>query len=133
MDGVRRTISLNYRDITQFTSGASDFSTTTAGASINYGYPISEFQSLSFGLSYQRSELLSSTTSTQQSQDWVANNGNPFIENIGGGVVFFGTEFDAYEMVAGWTYDSRNRAIFATRGMRHQVFVSGTVPGSGNA
>ena len=130
MDGVRRTISINYRDITQFTSAASDFSTTTAGASIDYGYPISEFQSLSFGLAYQRSELLSSTSSTRQSQDWVANNGNPFVEDVGGGIVFFGTEFDAYELLAGWTYDSRNRALFATRGMRHQFFVSGTVPGS---
>lgn len=130
MDGVRRTISLNYRDITQFTSAASDFSTTTAGASIDYGYPISEFQSLSFGLAYQRSELLSSTSSTRQSQEWVANNGNPFIEDVGGGIVFFGTEFDTYELLAGWTYDSRNRALFATRGMRHQLFVSGTVPGS---
>jgi outer membrane protein insertion porin family len=130
MDGVRRTVSVNYRDITQFTSAASDFSTTTAGASIDYGYPISEFQSLSFGLSFQRAELLSSTSSTQQSQDWVANNGNPFIQDIGGGAVFFGTKFDAYEMIAGWTYDSRNRALFATRGMRHQLFVTGTVPGS---
>jgi outer membrane protein insertion porin family len=73
---------------------------------------------------------LSSTNSTQQSQDWVANNGNPFIEDIGGGAVFFGTEFDTYELIAGWTYDSRNRAIFATRGTRHQVFFSAAVPGS---
>src|SRR5210317_2356848 len=107
MDGVRRTVSVNYRDITQFTSAASDFSTTTAGASIDYGYPISEFQSLSFGLSFQRAELLSSTSSTQQSQDWVANNGNPFLQDIGGGAIFFGTQFDAYELIAGWTYDSR--------------------------
>ena len=133
MDGVRRTVGINYRNITQFTSSSSDFSTTTAGASIDYGYPLSEFQSLSFGLSYQRSELLSSTTSTQQSQDWVANNGNPFIEDIGGGAVFFGTKFDTYELIAGWTYDSRNRALFATRGARHQIFVSTAVPGMGEA
>jgi outer membrane protein insertion porin family len=130
IDGVRRTVGINYRDITQFTSAASDFSTTTAGASIDYGYPISEFQSVSLGLIYQRSELLSSTSSTRQSQDWVANNGNPFVEDVGGGIVFFGTKFDAFELVAGWTYDSRNRALFATRGMRHQLFLSGTVPGS---
>ena len=130
IDGVRRTIGVNYRDITQFTSAASDFSTTTAGASIDYGYPISEFQSVSLGLMYQRSELLSSTSSTRQSQQWVANNGNPFVEDVGGGIVFFGTQFDAFELVAGWTYDSRNRALFATRGMRHQLFLSGTVPGS---
>jgi len=130
IDGVQRTVGLNYRDITQFTSGASDFSTTTAGATLNYSYPLSEFQSLTFGVSYQRSELLSSTSSTTQSQEWVANNGNPFIQDVGGGIIFFGTKFSAYELLLGWTYDSRNRALFATRGMRHQVFVSGAVPGS---
>jgi len=130
MDGVHRTLSINYRDITQFTSAASDFSTTSAGATVDYGYPISEFQRLSFGLTYQHSELLSSTNSTQQAQDWVANNGDPFIQNLGNGAVFFGTEFDTVELIAGWSYDSRNRSIFATRGTRQQFFLSAAVPGS---
>lgn len=130
MDGVRRTLSVNYRDITQFTSAASDFSTTSAGATVDYGYPISEYQTLSFGGTYQHSELLSSTNSTQQAQDWVANNGNPFVEDIGNGAVFFGTEFDTFELIAGWTYDSRNRALFANRGTRQQLFLSMAVPGS---
>jgi len=130
MDGVRRTLGVNFRNITQFTSSSSDFSTTTAGASVDYGYPLSEFQTLSFGLSFQRAELLSSTGSTAQSQEWVANNGNPFIEDVGGGIVFFGTKFDTYELIMGWTYDSRNRALFATRGTRHQIFLSSAVPPS---
>ncbi len=130
MDGVRRTLSINYRDITQFTSAASDFSTTSAGATVDYGYPISEYQTLSFGGTYQHSELFSSTNSTQQAQDWVANNGNPFVEDIGNGAVFFGTEFDTFELIAGWTYDSRNRALFANRGTRQQLFLSMAVPGS---
>jgi len=130
MDGVRRTLSVNYRDVTQFTSATSDFSTTSAGATVDYGYPISEYQSLSFGATYQHSELLSSTNSTQQAQHWVANNGNPFIEDVGGGAVFFGTEFDTFELIAGWTYDSRNRALFANRGTRQTLFLSATAPGS---
>jgi outer membrane protein insertion porin family len=130
MDGIRRTVSVNYRDITQFTSAASDFSTTSAGGTVDYGYPISEYQTLSFGLTYQHSELLSSTNSTQQAQDWVANNGNPFVENVGNGAVFFGTEFDTFELIAGWTFDSRNRAIFANRGTRQQIFLSYAIPGS---
>ena len=130
MDGVHRTLSVNYRDITQFTSAASDFSTTSAGATVDYGYPISEYQRLSFGLTFQHSELLSSTNSTQQAQDWVANNGDPFIEDFGNGVVFFGTEFNTVELVAGWSYDSRNRSLFATRGTRQQFFLSAAIPGS---
>ena len=130
MDGVRRTLSVNYADITQFSSAASDFSTTTAGASVDYGYPISEYQTLSFGLTAQHAELLASTSSTQQAQDWVSNNGNPFVENIGSGVIFFGTEFNTFELLGGWTFDSRNRALFANRGTRQRFFVSVTTPGS---
>ena len=130
IDGVRRTMGVNFRDITQFTSAASDFSTTSAGATVDYGYPISEFQNLSYGLNYQHAELLASTRSTQQAQDWVLNNGEPFIENVGSGGVFFGTVYDSVELVLGWTFDSRNRALFANRGTRQQVVLSVTIPGS---
>jgi len=130
MDGVRRTMSVNYRDITQFTSASSDFSTTTFGASVDYGYPITEYQTLSFGLNWQRAELLSSTNSTLQAQDWVRNNGNPFLIDGDETNGFFGTRFNTYELLAGWSFDSRNRGLFATRGTRQQLFVSMAVPGS---
>jgi len=130
MDGVRRTVSLNYRDITQFTSAASDFSTTSAGATVDYGYPISEFQTLSFGATFQHSELVASETSTQQAQDWVLNNGNPYVQGESYYGTIFGTTFDTVELIAGWTYDSRNRALFANRGTRQQLYLSFAAPGS---
>lgn len=130
MNGVRRTVTVNHRDITQFVSGASDFSTTSSGASLEYGFPISEYQSLSLGVAYQRAELLASTSSTRQAQDWVQNNGNPFSEDIGGGLTFFGTDFDSVELIGGWSFDSRNRAIFADRGTRQQLYFGVAVPGS---
>jgi len=130
MDGIRRTVSINFRDLTQFTSGASDFSTTSAGATIDYGYPLTEYQTLSFGLTYQHAELLASASSTQQAQDWVLSNGNTFIEDTGVGFSFFGTEYDSLELLAGWSYDSRNRALFATRGTRQQFVLGFAIPGS---
>jgi len=130
MDGISRTISVNYRDITQFTSAASDFSTTSGGLTLDYGYPITEYQRVSLGLSYQRVELLASTSSTQQAQDWVLNNGNPFIEDTGNGFSFFGTKFDTVEMIVGWSFDSRNRALFANRGTRQNIILTMAVPGS---
>ena len=39
IDGVARTMSLTYQDITQFTSATSDFSTTTLSAGMNWSYP----------------------------------------------------------------------------------------------
>lgn len=129
MDGIRRTLSINFRDITQFTSASSDFSTTSAGATIDYGYPISEYQSLSFGVNFQHSELVTSSNSTLQAQAWVTENGNPFVEDLPNGVTLSGSVFNVFEAIVGWTYDSRNRSIFATRGMRQQVFLSAAVPG----
>jgi len=128
--GISRTLGINFRDIAQFTAAASDFSTTSYGASIEYGIPITEFQGLSFGLTFNSSELLSSTRSTQQAQDWVNSNGTPFVVDNNNGVDFFGTEFNATEIVLGWIYDSRNRAIFADRGSRQQIYLGYTVPGS---
>ncbi|MCZ6808714.1 MAG: outer membrane protein assembly factor BamA [Proteobacteria bacterium] len=130
-NGVRRTVSVNFRDITQFTSASSDFSTTNIGATIEYGYPLTEYQSLSFGLSFNRAELLASGNSSQQAQDWVLNNGTQFVEQVSPGIFFTGTEFDTYELLAGWSYDSRNRSLFADRGSRQNFFVSYALPGSG--
>jgi outer membrane protein insertion porin family len=129
-NGVSRTVSLRFQDITQFTSATSDFSTTNAGATIEYGYPITEYQFLNFGVSYNRAELLASTFSTKQAQEWVTNNGNPFIQGVGTGGEFFGTDFDTYELIAGWSFDSRNRSLFANRGTRQRLFVNYTLPGS---
>ncbi len=130
-NGVRRTVSVNFRDITQFTSASSDFSTTNIGATIEYGYPITEYQSLSLGLSYNRAELLASSRSSSQAQDWVLNNGTQFTEQVSPGVFFTGTEFDTFELLAGWSYDSRNRSLFADRGSRQNFFISYALPGSG--
>ncbi len=130
INGIARTVSVNYRDITQFAAATSDFSTESFGGSLTYAYPISEFQSLSAGITYQRSELLTSANQTLQSQEWVLNNGETFVEDIGNGQFVTGTEFDTYELIAGWSYDSRNRALFADRGSRHSLFATVTAPGS---
>lgn len=126
---VSRTVALNYRETTALISGGSDFSTKSYGASLEYGYAITEFQTLSFGLAFQQAELLASPTgSPQELQRWVRANGNPFEEF--GGSTAFGTDYYAFELLGGWNYDSRNRALFANSGTRHRLYFGVTVPGS---
>jgi outer membrane protein insertion porin family len=127
---VSRTVSLAYRDITQYTSGASDFSTETFTAAVEFGYPITEFQRLIFGISWQESNLLADSFSSEQAKEWVLSNGDSFIETVTGGAQIFGTYFTSFDLIAGWVYDSRNRALFADRGARHRVTLSSTVPGA---
>jgi outer membrane protein insertion porin family len=123
---VSRTFRASYRDITQFTSDASDFNTETYSLGVELGYPLTEFQRLVFGVTYNNAELLASTNSTFQAQEWVLNNGNPFRASSN----TVGTDFNNFELNAGWIYDSRNRALFANRGSRQRLTLSSTSPGS---
>ncbi|MGQ0429976.1 MAG: outer membrane protein assembly factor BamA [Gammaproteobacteria bacterium] len=145
-DGLSRTVGLQFRDITQFVSAASDFSTTTMSATLEYGYPITEFQGLRFGVIAQQSDLIvNPNASAPEAVEWVRNNGKPYTRTIANEVpdgpdpdtdpdiittTLFGSKFNTYELVAGWFFDSRNRAIFADRGMRHSLSVSAAAPGS---
>jgi outer membrane protein insertion porin family len=126
---VSRTISLAYRDITQFTSDASDFSTKTFSVSAEYSYPVTEYQRLIFGGTLQSSELLSDSFQTEQAQEWVRNNGDSSTTIVGAGAIYE-TKFDTVELLAGWVYDTRNRGLFADRGARHRLTGNVTVPGS---
>jgi outer membrane protein insertion porin family len=83
IDNVSRTIGLTYRDVTQYVSAASDFSTTTISGTLEYGYPISEYAGLRFGLIAQRSDLIvNPVSSAPEAVDWVQNNGNPYTREI---------------------------------------------------
>ncbi|HKE93382.1 MAG TPA: outer membrane protein assembly factor BamA [Povalibacter sp.] len=142
IDGVRRTISLGYRDVTQFTSATSQFDTTTATAAIGYDYPVSEYQYVSFGLSAQQAELATTTLgSAAEANYWVQNNGNSHTEcvtvynaafpcEVNPNYALFQTRFRTYELNTGWSFDSRNRTIFATAGTRQRFGVGYTLPGS---
>lgn len=148
IDGVRRTVSLGYRDVKQFTSATSDFDTTTATAALSYDYPITEYQYFSLGVAVQHAELITTNFgSAEEANNWVRNNGRQrqpeciFFDSDGNGdgvcdltgtddLAILGTEFRTYELNLGWSYDSRNRAIFADRGTRHRFTISYTLPGS---
>ena len=128
IDGLSRALSFSYRDITQFTSASSDFSTTTLTTGIDWSYPISEFQALRFGFSYQEAEMLTSGYSSSQAIEWVKNNGNSY--TVEGYTTFYGTSARSLELVTGWSFDSRNRFLFPTQGTQLRLSLNAAIPGS---
>jgi outer membrane protein insertion porin family len=141
IDGVQRTVSVGYRDITQLTSATSDIDTETISASLNYDFPLTEYQYFGIGVSAQKAELLGTENgSAFQVLEWLRNNGNSRVRcydvipdadcNDAFETEIISSDFNTYELNLGWRYDSRNRALFATRGMRHRFNVSYTLPGS---
>jgi outer membrane protein insertion porin family len=134
-NNVGLTTSLAYRDQTQFVSASSDFSSETISLGADIGYPISEYQGLRLGLSFQKSSLLTSSNgSARQATEWVSRNGDSSVNGLdydGNGtsdLILFGTEFNAVELTASWNYNSRNRSLFADRGMRHSFGLAYTLP-----
>jgi outer membrane protein insertion porin family len=130
IDGVARTSSLSIRDITQFVAASSAFSTKQLTGAVQWSYPITEYQYLQAGVSANKNTLVvSQGYSAQQAVDWVKSNGKTYQRDLtdtnGDGVVnsldspytVYGTDFYTYELTAGWNFDTRNRALFADRGM----------------
>ena len=128
IDGLSRSIQFSFQDVTQFTSNSSQFSTQTISAGLNWSYPISDFQRLNFGFSFQDSELLTGFFSSRQALEWVQNNGEPFA--VPGASGTFGTKVKSLELRTGWQYDTRNRVLFPTSGTRLALNFSATIPGS---
>ncbi|MGD9841932.1 MAG: outer membrane protein assembly factor BamA [Steroidobacteraceae bacterium] len=133
VDGIARTVAVAYRDTTQFTSSSSDFSSKTASANVLYGYPLTEYQTVRWGVSTQYTDTFTSSASADQAVDWVRNNGKPYTRYTYQGTppiatALYGNKFVSYSLSAGWGYDSLNRALFADRGVRHQLNLSYTLP-----
>ncbi len=141
IDGVARTASFSYRDITQFVAASSKFSTKQLSLANQWSYPITEYQYLQAGVSANKNELVvSQGYSAQQAIDWVKANGSTFERSLedtnGDGVVnsldnpytVYGSDFYTFELTGGWNFDTRNRALFADRGFHLAVSGRYAVP-----
>ena len=129
IDEISRTLRLSLSSFNQFTSASSDFSTKTYSTGLEYSYPLSEFQRFIYGGSLQSSELLAGDYSADQALQWVTSNGNSecFDDDY---FDFCKTKFNSAELVLGWIYDSRNRYMFADKGMSQRLIANVAIPGS---
>jgi outer membrane protein insertion porin family len=136
IDNVQRTESITYSDVTQFVSSSSTFSSQTISLGPTWAYPISEYMFFRFGAAWTSAQLLTnSLSSAEQAQQWVQENGHPYArlahdDSTNNEFVFYGTDFQTLEAITGWDWDTRNRTLFADRGMRQNISFSITAPPS---
>jgi len=116
IDGISRTISASFRDRDSAEEEISDFQTSSYGASVSYGIPLSEFNAIRLGYGYEHIDLtVSSINASSNVLDFVAANGDVF---------------DSFSLTASFSHDTRNRTVFATKGNSQSVGLDITVPGS---
>ncbi len=105
MDGVSRTVSMFYRETDSGEANTADYTTDSYGASLRYGVPVSEFDTIRYGVGYEHTRLNTDSLTSVEILDFCSDEAT--IDDC---------QFDTYNLEAGWSRDSRNRAIFANEG-----------------
>ncbi|WP_455198600.1 outer membrane protein assembly factor BamA, partial [Kaarinaea lacus] len=114
-EGISRGFSLYSRSTNAEEANLADYSTNTYGASVNYGFPISEYNRASFSLGVDRTRLqINESNAPIYYSEWVAANGD---------------EFGTLKTTFGWTHDTRNRTIFPDRGYLSTISSEIALPG----
>jgi outer membrane protein insertion porin family len=101
IDGVSRSFEVYNRRTDPSELNLGDYIIETTGAGLRFGYPISEFERISFGAGYEGTDLEVGPFSPDRFQRYVND---------------FGNSSYAILLNAGYSFDSRDSAIAPTRG-----------------
>lgn len=113
LNGVSRTIRAFLRETDTSDITVADFSTDVWGGGVTYGIPLSEFNTLRLGVDF---EHISVNTSSFTPDAYVA-----FLEDNG-------DEYDLMKLTVGWSHDTRNRTVFASRGILQNLTAEVILP-----
>ncbi len=116
LNGISRGLSLFSRRTDAGALQIADFSTDVHGFSVDYGIPISEFNTASLAFGYENTRLNTNQNTPQEFLDFIDSNAR---------------RFDIYKFRTGVSRDTRNRAILADEGMLHSLSTEIALPGSG--
>lgn len=115
-DGISRTLNAFIRetDTTQ-DSVLTRFFDSTLGGSVTFGVPLSEFSNFRVGLGFERTDITPTSGTPREIREDLEN---------------FGDTFDVPNLILGYTYDTRNRTVFATSGTVNRLSLEVAIPGS---
>ncbi|MCX8048430.1 MAG: outer membrane protein assembly factor BamA [Methylohalobius sp.] len=113
LDGIGAGFDISYRSTDAAAANITSYTTNTFAAGVSGGIPISEFDRLSANLDFNQTTLKTTGRTAQQ----IFN----FIDE-------FGKDYSVVTASLGWTRDSRDRAIFPTRGGRQSISLLSSIP-----
>ena len=114
-DGVSRGLSVYIRDTNYSSLNLNAFSTSALGAGARFGFPIGETRRLQFAGRVEFTDVEQGGSEAEEIQDFITSSGSRFLN---------------YKVEGLWSQDTRNRAIFATKGSRQTVALEVSIPGS---
>lgn len=114
--GVSRTLRARYRETNpERVTARADFFTDSALVGMDYGIPMSEFNTLTLGVALEGNRIRTTDRTPEEIVDFLDVEGR---------------EFGIMETSIGFRRDTRNRTIFPTRGQSNRIALDSAVPGS---
>ncbi len=114
VDGISRAIDLYYRTSRPYNSLGNQYQLVTPGASLRFGVPFSESDTVFFGVGLERTEIKADTA--------IPNSYFIYREQ-------FGPTSNALPLTLGWQRDERDNVLTPTRGRYQRVNVEWSVAG----
>jgi outer membrane protein insertion porin family len=106
IDGISRAVDVYYRTIRPLNSQGEEYELVTPGASIRFGVPFSEFDTVFFGVGYERTQIKGDVALPQNYFNYRET---------------FGATSSTVPFTIGWTRDGRDSALVPTDGRYMRV------------
>ena len=113
-DGVSAGYSLYARNTDYGEFRVATYTTDVLGFRVNYGYPLSEISSFSFGFGVENLSIDTGDLASDEIMEFAGDKG----------------EVNQLKINAGWSRSTLNRGIFADRGSQQSLTIDSSVPGS---
>ena len=117
-DGISRNLNGFYQKTEGLDANVTAFDNTVWGGGVGFGIPVTEFNTLQTSLTYENTEIDNDGLFAQEVIDFIAKNGN---------------KYDILRAFAGFSYDTRNRAILPDKGTAHRISAEIAIPSLGNS
>jgi outer membrane protein insertion porin family len=115
VDGVSRGFDIYQRKINAANAGLGDYTTQTTGGAVRFGVPVTDIDTINYGLGYERTSISTFADSPLIYLDFVKT---------------FGSTSDAILATVGWTRDNRDSLIYPTKGGMQRASAEVGVPGA---
>ncbi len=115
VDGVSRGFNLYYRERDYEEDDISSYTADEAGGGVTFGYPIDDYQRLSFSGDIEFIQLNTYRQTAQEVVDFIDEEGDSFLN---------------WKLTAGWSDNHLNRGFFPTRGYAQGASLEMAIPGS---
>ncbi|MGB0712945.1 MAG: outer membrane protein assembly factor BamA, partial [Gammaproteobacteria bacterium] len=115
IDGVSRGFTLRYKETDASNANVSDYTFDTLEGSVRFGLPLNEYDEISTTLTASAIDVTPGATASNEVRNFLATEGDSYLLGTAG---------------LGWSRDTRNNAVFATKGTYQRIGTDVVVPGS---